>query len=147
MGSALQCPWFGGLLRQAATRRTLQTVLLLGAAGLIVLDGLLGPPDFADQSGGRASRGFTGGESWCSVCLVAGNFFCHRVCPFTLPRNMAKRIYSEQIVPGPLFCGASGWRSGLLALFFWAYEALALWDSPWWTAWIVVTYFAASFVS
>ena len=35
---------------------------------------------------------------------------------------------------------------GLLALFFWAYEALALWDSPWWTAWIVVTYFAISFV-
>ena len=22
-------------------------------------------------------------------------------------------------------------------MFFWAYEAFALWDNPWWTAWIV----------
>ena len=30
--------------------------------------------------------------------------------------------------------------------FLWAYEAFALWDSPWWTAWIVLAYFAAAFV-
>ena len=34
----------------------------------------------------------------------------------------------------------------LLAGFLWAYEAFALWDSPWWTAWIVLAYFAAAFV-
>ena len=28
----------------------------------------------------------------------------------------------------------------------WAYEAFALWDSPWLTAWIVLAYFAAAFV-
>src|SRR5262249_41196059 len=28
----------------------------------------------------------------------------------------------------------------------WAYEALALWDSPWWTAWLAVSYFALAFV-
>ncbi len=30
--------------------------------------------------------------------------------------------------------------------FLWAYEAFALWDSPWWTAWIVLAYFAAAFI-
>jgi hypothetical protein len=34
----------------------------------------------------------------------------------------------------------------LLALFLWAYEAFSLWDSPWWTAWIILAYFAAAFV-
>jgi polyferredoxin len=34
----------------------------------------------------------------------------------------------------------------LLVVFLWAYEAFALWDSPWWTAWIVLAYFAAAFV-
>ena len=29
-------------------------------------------------------------------------------------------------------------------MFLWAYEAFALWDSPWWTAWIVLGYFAAA---
>ena len=55
---------------------------------------------------------------------------------------------------------ASGGRAGLAApaaeqmaggascssLFLWAYEAFALWDSPWWTAWIALGYFAAAFV-
>jgi hypothetical protein len=34
----------------------------------------------------------------------------------------------------------------LLVLFLWAYEEFALWDSPWWTAWIALGYFAAAFV-
>jgi hypothetical protein len=33
-----------------------------------------------------------------------------------------------------------------LAGFLWAYEAFALWDSPWLTAWIALSYFAAAFV-
>ena len=34
----------------------------------------------------------------------------------------------------------------LVALFLWSYEAFALWDSPWLTAWIAIGYFAAAFV-
>ncbi|HMC66231.1 MAG TPA: hypothetical protein VKI65_14940, partial [Gemmataceae bacterium] len=34
----------------------------------------------------------------------------------------------------------------LLAVFLWAYEAFAIWDSPWWTAWIAVGYFFTAFV-
>jgi hypothetical protein len=34
----------------------------------------------------------------------------------------------------------------LLVVFLWGYEAFALWDSPWWTAWIAVGYFMAALV-
>jgi hypothetical protein len=34
---------------------------------------------------------------------------------------------------------------GLIAIFLWSYEAFALWDSPWVTAWIAIGYFVASF--
>jgi hypothetical protein len=34
---------------------------------------------------------------------------------------------------------------GLLLLFLWSYEAFALWDSPWLTAWIAITYFVLAF--
>ena len=37
------------------------------------------------------------------------------------------------------------WRIGLLGLYFWAYEAFSLWDSPWWTAWIAIAYFVTAF--
>ena len=38
-------------------------------------------------------------------------------------------------------CAANGWPSALVALFLWSYEAFALWDSPWLTAWIAIGYF------
>ncbi len=34
----------------------------------------------------------------------------------------------------------------LVGVFLWSYEAFALWDSPWLTAWIAVGYFVAAFV-
>ena len=34
----------------------------------------------------------------------------------------------------------------LLVLFLWAYEAFALWDSPWLTAWIALAYFVGALV-
>ena len=33
----------------------------------------------------------------------------------------------------------------LLGVFFWAYEVWDLWQSPWWTAWIVIGYFLLAF--
>jgi cytochrome c oxidase assembly factor CtaG/ferredoxin len=137
----LSVPGIGNLLRQAATRRTLQ-VFLMVAAGLIVLDGLWGP-----QISPINLAGVLPWIHWRGVLviglLVAGNFFC-LACPFTLPRNLAKRLLGGNH-PWPAFLRSKWLAAGLLVFFFWAYEALALWDSPWWTAWIVVTYFAASF--
>jgi hypothetical protein len=34
----------------------------------------------------------------------------------------------------------------LIVVFLWAYEALALWDRPWWTACLALGYFVATFV-
>jgi len=138
----LSVPWIGNLLRQAATRRALQTILLV-TAGLIVMDGLLGP-----QVSPINLAGVLPWIHWRGVLvlglLVAGNFFC-MACPFTLPRSLAKRLLGGRTAWPALL--RNKWLAvGLLVFFFWAYEALALWDSPWWTAWIVVTYFALSFV-
>jgi ferredoxin len=76
--------------------------------------------------------------------LVVGNLFC-MACPFMLPRRLAKRL-----LPGdrawPVRLKGKWIALGLLVFFFWAYEALDLWDSPWLTAWVVVAYFAAAFV-
>ena len=138
----LDLPWIGASLKKAATRRALQMVLLL-AAGLIVLDGWLGP-----QISPINLAGVLPWIHWRGVLvlglLVAGNFFC-MACPFTLPRKAAKRLLGGAH-RWPAFLRSKWLAAGLLAFFFWAYEALALWDSPWWSAWIVVTYFAASFV-
>ena len=48
--------------------------------------------------------------------------------------------------PGLAAAVANKWPAvRLLGLFLWSYEALALWDSPWWTAWIAIGYFVAAF--
>ena len=76
--------------------------------------------------------------------LAAGNFFC-MACPFTLARDFGRRwLPARWHWPKRL---RSKWLAAvLLAVYLWAYEAFSLWDSPWWTAWIVIGYFAASFV-
>jgi ferredoxin len=62
-----------------------------------------------------------------------------------LPRELGRRLgLATRHWPRPL---RSKWLAVmLLALFFWAYEALALWNSPLLTAWIVVAYFVGAFV-
>jgi hypothetical protein len=76
--------------------------------------------------------------------LAAGNLFC-LACPFTLPRTLARR-WLPAGRPWPRWLRSKWLAVGLLALFLWAYEAFALWDSPWWTAWIAVGYFVGAFV-
>ena len=76
--------------------------------------------------------------------LAAGNLFC-MACPFTLPRTLARR-WLPQGWNWPRRLRSKWPAVVLLGLFLWAYEAFSLWDSPWWTAWIAVGYFAAAFV-
>jgi hypothetical protein len=76
--------------------------------------------------------------------LAAGNIFC-LACPFLLPRTLARRFLPRGRA-WPRWLRSKWLAVLLLGLFLWAYEALSLWDSPWWTAWLIVSYFAAAFV-
>ncbi len=138
----LGVPLFGRLLRSAKVRVGMQWTMALLAA-ILVYDGLRGP-DAAPMN----LAGVVPWIHWRGVLvlglLVAGNFFC-MACPFTLSRAVARRL------PGAGLRWPSALRTkwpavALLGLFLWSYEAFALWDSPWLTAWIVVGYFAAALV-
>lgn len=116
---------------------------MLLLAGVIVLDGLIGPQ--------RAPNNLAGVLPWVHwrgfvvlALLVFGNLFCMG-CPFMLVRRPAKRFLPASLAwPGWL---PGKWLAiGLLILFFWAYEAFDLWESPWLTAWVALAYFAAAFV-
>ena len=75
--------------------------------------------------------------------LAAGNWFC-MACPFLLPRELGRRFLPARLRwPRAL---RSKWLAVAVVLaYLCAYEAADLWDSPLWTAWIVVGYFAAAF--
>jgi Fe-S-cluster-containing hydrogenase component 2 len=66
-------------------------------------------------------------------------------CPFVLPRTLARR-WLPGIYRWPLWLRSKWLAVALLIAFLWAYEAFSLWDSPWWTAWIAISYFVVAFV-
>ena len=64
-----------------------------------------------------------------------------------LPRELGKPARTRPTRHWPRRAAhRSGWLSFCWRLFLWAYEALALWDSPLWTAWIVLAYFVGAFM-
>ena len=133
----LRIPYIGIVLRNRVFRRTMQSVMLLLALA-VILDGLLGPQISPMNLAGVLPwihwRGFV-----VLALLIAGNLFCF-ACPFMLPRELAKKIGGGRFRwPHAL---RSKWLAvALLILFLWSYEAFSLWNTPWWTAWIVITYF------
>jgi len=130
------------VLRWRHTRTAAQSLLLVLAA-LVVLDGLHGPQLAPTNLAGTLPwvhwRGFV-----VLALLVAGNAFCF-ACPFMLPRRVAKRILPAAL-PWPRVLRTKWLAVALLLLFFWGYEAFALWSSPWLTAWVIVVYFVGAFV-
>jgi polyferredoxin len=138
----LRLPLLGRFLKWRHARLCLQVPLLLLAA-VTIYDGLRGP-----QVGAMNLAGVLPWIHWRGLLvfgmLVAGNVFC-MACPFMVPRTLARRwLPRGRSWPGWL---RNKWLAVLLLIaFLWAYEAFALWDSPWWTAWIVLAYFAAAFV-
>jgi len=136
----LRVPLIGGAMRWKYFRPVLQSVMLAIAA-LVVLDGLLGPQVSAVNLAGVLPWLHWSGFSAIAL-LVVGNLFC-MACPFTFARDLGRRIFpSTREWPRAL---RSKWFAvALLAGFFWAYEFLDLWDSPWWTAWIIIFYFAGA---
>jgi cytochrome c oxidase assembly factor CtaG len=138
----LRLPYVGGFLRWRQARLALQIPLMLIAA-VVVYDGLRGP-----QVGAMNLAGVLPWIHWRGLLmfgmLAAGNVFC-MACPFMLPRTLARRWqFATHNWPKWL---RNKWLSVvLLIVFLWAYEVFSLWDNPWWTAWIVLAYFAAAFV-
>src|SRR5262249_40812085 len=138
----LRVPLLGPCRRWRHARIALQLPLLILAVA-VVIDGFLGP-----AAGPMNLAGVLPWIHWRGllilVLLLAGNFFC-TVCPFTLPRTLARRwLPAGRAWPRAL---RGKWLAvGLLVVFFTAYEAFALWDSPLLTAAIVAGYFAAAFV-
>jgi cytochrome c oxidase assembly factor CtaG len=138
----LRVPVLGRFLRWRHARLALQLPLAV-LAGLLILDGLRGP-----QIGPMNLAGVLPWIHWRGLViltlLAAGNLFC-MACPFLLPRTIARCwLPARWNWPRAL---RSKWPAVLLlVLFLWAYEAFALWDSPWWTAWLALGYFTAPLV-
>jgi cytochrome c oxidase assembly factor CtaG/polyferredoxin len=138
----LAIPLLGRFLRWRYARPALQVPLLLLAIVLIG-DGLAGP-----QEAPMNLAGVLPWIHWRGLVIVGllavGNVFC-LACPFMLPRTLARRwLPADRSWPWFL---RSKWPAiALLVLFLWGYEAFALWDSPWLTAWIAIGYFVAAFL-
>jgi cytochrome c oxidase assembly factor CtaG/ferredoxin len=138
----LSLPLVGRLLRWPHLRRAAQLMTFLLAL-LVVIDGLLGP-----QMAPMNLAGVLPWTHWRGLTvlalLVAGNVFCF-ACPFNFARELGRRILPARWSwPRRL---RSKWIAiVLLLLFFWAYEAFRLWESPSFTALLVIGYFAAAII-
>jgi cytochrome c oxidase assembly factor CtaG/ferredoxin len=138
----LETPLIGRFLRSRRGRYALQGTLLVVAAAVIA-DGFMGDQMAAMNLAGVLP--WTYGRFFVIVGLLAvGNVFC-MACPFMLPRELGRRLgVATRHWPRAM---RSKWIAViLLALFLWANEAFGLWNSPFWTAWIVAAYFVAAFV-
>ena len=138
----LRVPVIGAILRQRYFRPAIQCILFALAVA-VVIDGFFGPQIAPMNLAGVLPWTYWRGFAVIAL-LAGGNLFC-MACPFMLPRNLGRRLFSaRRRWPGML---RSKWlAAGLLVLYFWAYEAFSLWSSPWWTAWIVVGYFVTALV-
>jgi hypothetical protein len=138
----LRVALIGSLLKQRHARTLLQIPLFIISAAMIV-HGLFGPQ--------LAPKNLATTITWVHfrgalvlVLLFAGNFFC-LACPFMLVRNFVRKfVRPVRNWPRRL---RNKWVS--IALFvgmLFVYEWLDLWASPWWTAWLIITYFAGALV-
>lgn len=138
----LRLPIVGAFLRWRFLRITLQFVSAMFAA-VLIFDGVTGP-----QLSPINLAGVVPWIHWRGLLiiglLVAGNVFC-MACPFTLPRRLADYLRPGQR-PWPRYLRNKWLAAGSVVFFLWSYEAFALWDSPWITAWIAVGYFVGAFV-
>jgi ferredoxin len=138
----LRVPLIGSLLKQRHARTLLQIPVFIISVAMI-LHGLFGPQ--------LAPKNLATTYTWVHfrgalvlVLLFAGNFFC-LACPFMLVRNLARKfVRPVRNWPRAL---RNKWLSiGLFVAMLFVYEWLDLWASPWWTAWLIITYFAGALV-
>jgi cytochrome c oxidase assembly factor CtaG len=138
----LRAPPLGRFLAWRHARLAVQVPMFLVAAAIVV-DGLWGPQQSPMNLAGVVPwihwRGFVIGG-----LLIAGNVAC-MACPFTAPRSLARWLLASRW-QWPRWLRSKWLAIALLVAYFWAYETLAIWSRPSWTAWIVISYFVAAFV-
>ena len=138
----LRTPILGPILWHRHFRRSVQAAMLLLAA-VVAVDGFFGPQIAPMNLAGVLPWTYWRGLAVIAL-VMAGNLFC-LACPFTLPRDLARRFVSPRY-RWPRRLRSKWIAAGLLAAYFWAYDAFSLWDSPRSTAWIILGYFLAAFV-
>lgn len=135
-------PGLGRFLKWRHSRTVLQIPLLIVSV-VMILQGLFGPA--------LAPKNLASVLTWIHfrgalvlILLCAGNFFC-LACPFMLVRNAARRFFKPWMNwPRAL---RNKWASvALFVAILFLYELFDLWNSPWWTAWLIVGYFVAALV-
>jgi cytochrome c oxidase assembly factor CtaG/ferredoxin len=138
----LRLPLIGSGLRARYGRMALQSVALV-AAVLVIADGFAGHP--------MGSMNLAGVLPWTYVrafgviaLLALGNIFCLS-CPFMLPRELGHRLGLARF-QWPRWLRTKWIAISLMILFFWSYEAFAIWDHPGRTGWLLIAYFAAAFL-
>ncbi|MDP9338518.1 MAG: FesM [Acidobacteriota bacterium] len=138
----LKAPGAGRFLKWRHSRTLLQIPLLVVSV-VMILQGLFGPA--------LAPKNLATVLSWVHfrgalvlVLLCAGNFFC-LACPFMAVRNAARRFFKPWMNwPRVL---RNKWASvALFVAILFVYELFDLWNSPWWTAWLIIGYFVAALV-
>lgn len=74
--------------------------------------------------------------------LIVGNLFC-MACPFTFVRDIGRKFLPARL-RWPRWLRTKWLSAALFVAYLWAYEAFALWNSPWLTAWLIAGYFLAA---
>ncbi len=138
----LRTPVIGRALGHRHFRRVLQALMLCLAIA-VMADGFRGPQVAPINLAGVLPWTYWRGLTVIAL-LAGGNFFC-MVCPFTLPRSLARRLLPSR-GQWPVALRSKWLAGGLIVIYLWAYEVFSLWNSPWWTAWIVAGYFVAAFI-
>jgi hypothetical protein len=136
----LQLPLIGRLLHWRHARTLLQIPLFIVSAAMI-LHGLFGPT--------LAPKNLATTLTWVHfrgalvfVLLFAGNFFC-LACPFMLVRNLARK-FLKPVRNWPRRLRNKWLSLGLFITVLFVYEWWDLWASPWWTAWLILAFFAGA---
>jgi hypothetical protein len=136
----LRVPIVGALLRHKHARTLLQIPLFVISIAMI-LHGLFGP-QLAPQNLATTYTWVHFRGALVFVLLLAGNFFC-LACPFMLVRNLARKFF-QPARNWPRRLRNKWFSLGLFVTMLFLYEWLDLWSSPWWTAWLIVAYFAGA---
>ena len=138
----LQWPLVGPFLRWRHARTSIQVVLLLGAA-LVVVDGLyaasLDPTTFTTVAIWTHYRGLL-----VVGLLAVGNVFCTG-CPFVLARDFGRRFLPPRLTL-PRWLRTKWVAIVLFAIVLFCYELFGLWALPRATAYLVLAYFGAAVV-